>query len=577
MTAIKKNTEVTLEGRGQLTIRPNDHVATGGEGSAYRAGKTIIKLYTDTQKMKRDGMDEKIQALKAVAHPFIVAPQGLVMDNAGKPIGFYMPFSDGEPMPRVFTNDFRKRTGFIDKDAIVLTHRMQEAVAFAHQKGAVLVDANEFNWLAVLGAKGGPEPRAIDVDSWAIGRWPASVVMLSIRDWHTRGFTPLSDWFGWGVVSFQIFTGIHPYRGKLDGFDAGDLEKRMKANASVFEKGVRLNMAVRDFSCIPGPLMDWYIATFKDKERTVPPSPFQTGKIVGSVGRVLRMVATASGSLIYTKIFEEPNDETVRIFSCGIALLNSGRLVDLRSKRTIGKTQSHNAEVVRVSDGWLVADIVFGKIEFSFVSATNFTKTQLPLQVTTYRFFRFENRLFLITEDGMTELEVMTFGKPILSTGREWGVLTNSTTWFDGFGIQDTLGATYAVLPFGNESCAQVRVRELDGFRVVSGRAGERFLSLVAADRKGEYHKFEFTFESNYSAYFLWQGKTDSPDCNIAILPKGVCATVAKDGELVIFVPRTGTINRVADKDIATDMALAHWDDKVLYTKDGAVWHVRMR
>ena len=358
MTAIKKNTEVILEGRGKLIIRPNDHVATGGEGSVYRAGSTIIKLYTDTQKMKRDGMDDKIQALKKIVHPFIVAPQGLVTDNAGRPIGFYMPFSDGEPMPRVFTNDFRKRAGFVDKDAIVLTHRMQEAIACAHQEGAVLVDANEFNWLAVLNSQGGPEPRVIDVDSWAIGRWPATVVMLSIRDWHTRGFTPLSDWFAWGVVSFQIFTGIHPYRGKLDGFKAGDLEERMKANASVFEKGVRLNMAVRDFSCIPGPLMDWYVATFKDKARTIPPSPFQTGKIVGSMARVLRMVVTASGSLVYTKIFEEPGDDVVRIFSCGVALLQSGRLVDFRSKRTIGKTQSHNAEVVRVSDELGIGKIV---------------------------------------------------------------------------------------------------------------------------------------------------------------------------------------------------------------------------
>ncbi len=183
----------------------------------------------------------------------------------------------------------------------------------------------------------------------------------------------------------------------------------------------------------------------------------------------------------------------------------------------------------------------------------------------------------MINEDNIIEMKVTTLKRPILSTGLQWGILGNATVWFDGFGIQDTLGATYAILPFGDTSCAHARIRELDGLRVVSGRAGERFLSLVAADRNGEYHKLEFAFNNNYSSYSLWRGKTDMPDCNIAILPKGVCAVIAKDGELVIFVPQTGTINRVTDKDVLTAMTLAQWDNKVLYIKDGAVWHVRMQ
>lgn len=100
--------EVTLEGRGVVTLREADYVASGGEGAIYRTGQTGVKLYTDTAKMARDGVAEKIKLLAGLKHSGIVAPQGLVLDAGKKPIGFYMPFiAGGEPMSRVFVSDFR--------------------------------------------------------------------------------------------------------------------------------------------------------------------------------------------------------------------------------------------------------------------------------------------------------------------------------------------------------------------------------------------------------------------------------------------------------------------------------------
>ena len=73
------NIKVTLEGRGQLTLRDADYVASGGEGSIYRANDTVVKLYSDKDKMTRDGMGEKIKILAVrMKHDGIVAPQGVV-------------------------------------------------------------------------------------------------------------------------------------------------------------------------------------------------------------------------------------------------------------------------------------------------------------------------------------------------------------------------------------------------------------------------------------------------------------------------------------------------------------------
>lgn len=577
MPSPRSSIKVILENRGSLTLKQNDYVATGGEGSIYRAKRTIIKIYTDSGKMQRDGMPDKIKLLATIKHDFIVSPQGIVTDINHSPIGFYMPFTNGEPLSRVFTNDFRQREGFDDQHAKILVDKMRETIKFAHDKGAVLVDANELNWLMKFKKPADPEPRAIDVDSWAIEHWPAKVIMPSIRDWSTKEFNQLTDWFAWGIVTFLVFTGIHPYKGKLDGYKSGELGKRMKDNASIFSPGIKLNRAVRDFGCIPGPLRDWYHATFQKGERVSPPSPLETGVAVAAAARITHAIITATGALVFDKIFGKTGDPVIRFWSCGIALLKSGELIRLSNKRTVGKITSSDSEVIKVDGGWLIAERNNGNIDFRYVNESSLNEEPVTLNIKNHRLLRYENRLFIVTDKGLTEIDFKNLGKPILSVGNTWGVMINATKWFDGLGIQDTMGATFIVAPFGDRFCTQVRVKELDGITPITAKAGNQFISLIGIDRNGTYHKFEFTFDQNYKTYTLWQKETDSPSLNIAILPKKVCATIVDDGELVIFVPRSGKANKVKDKNITTEMILSNWGDKVIYLHNDEVWQVRMK
>lgn len=576
MSKVTGNTKIILDGRGPLTLRPSDHIATGGEGSVYKAAATVIKLYTDANKMQRDGMVDKIKILSGFNHDFIVAPKGLVLLPSGVPVGYYMDFVDGEPLPRVFTNDFRKREGFTDAHASILVDHSQKIISFAHSKGAVMVDANEMNWLAVLKKRNDPEPRVIDVDAWSIGKWPASVIMPSIRDWHTKGFNQASDWFSWGIVTFQIYTGIHPYKGTLNGYKPNELEKRMKANASVFSPGVKLNNAVRDFSIIPGPLLDWYAATFQNGKRSIPPSPFDKGIATAQIARVLHATTTASGLLILDKLFGKADDQVIRVFPCGVVMLDSGKLIDLSKARLIGMSGFRDCEIVKTETGWLKAEINNGDIKFFHINERDLKEEELALSIKGYKLFRYENRLFVVTDKGLTEVTLKILGKPIIAFGKTWGVMINSTRWFDGVGIQDTMGAAYLIAPFGESACVQIRVKELDGLKPVTAKAGSRYIVIIGLDSSGNYQKVELTFDREYGSYKAWQSVTDSADLNIAILPKGVCAAIANDGELDIFVPTSGTLNKVQDKVISTDMALANWDDKVVYIQNGAVWSVKM-
>jgi hypothetical protein len=571
--------KVELEGRGPLTLRQADYVATGGEGSVYRASATVVKIYNDVKKMQRDGMREKIRLLSQIHHPYISAPQGIVNDTNGHPIGFYGTFAEGEPLPRVFTTAFRTREKFGDEHAKTLAHRMQEAMQCAHDHKAVMVDPNELNWVVALAGKKGPEPRVFDVDSWAIGKWGASVIMPSIRDWHSSGFTPQTDWFAWGILTFQIFTGIHPYRGTLTGYQPGDLESRMKANASVFAPQISLNRAVRDFSCIPQPLLSWYEETFQKGKRSKPPSPFDKGiAAIAPQAQVYRTITTATGNLVYEKLFAVSGKKALRVYFCGAVLMDSGVVIDLQTKREIITVESHEAEVVKCKDGWLIADWHTAEPVFSFVDERTRTKQTLPLVLKGRHVLRYENRLFLVHGEELAELTLMQVGRPLLTVGKRTAVLTPlATRWFDGVGVQEAFGAKFLVLPFGESACVTVRVRELDQLKPVSAKAGNRFVSLVMVDRKGVYQKVELAFTTDYSSYKVWQGGADGPELNMAILGKGVCATITNDGELVIFVPSNGNVNKVQDRQISTDMQLSAWGDTVVYIENGAVWKLRMK
>lgn len=572
-----KNMKVVLENKGTALLNDNNYVASGGEGTIYKVSDQIVKIYHEPLIARQRGMPDKIRLLSALKHPYVSSPIGLVLSSTGEPIGHYLNYVDGHPLARVFTNDFWTREGFTEKNASTLVDRMREVFSFAHQHKAILVDANELNWFMVF-SNHNPEPRVIDVDSWSIGRWPATVIMPSIRDWHSKEFNEKSDWFTWGIVTFQIYTGTHPYKGTLDGFDRSNLEGRMKANASVFTKGVRLNRAVRDFSKIPGPLLNWYEATFQNGERVKPPSAFDTGIVMPKTAIVTRIVMTGgSGNLVFEKLLNIDGDPTLRIFNCGIAQLASGKLIDLSNKRKIGEVKTRQCEVVKVDGGWLIGELSNGKVSLEYVEEGSLKSESLSFSLNGHKLQGYNNRLFVVTDSGLTEIKLHLFGKPVVSAGQTWGVMINSTKWFHGLGVMDAMGAKFVVVPFGDDAVVQQRVKEIDNLKIISAKSGDRFVSLVGLDKTGTYHKVSIAFARDYKSYNVSTVIVDGPELNLAILPKGVCASIDKDGELEIFVPSNGKVTQIGNKNITTDMLLSNWGDRVVYIQDGAVWSLRMK
>lgn len=583
MQILTQKLVVKLEHVGEITIQPSDFITVGGEAAIYRLQDMIIKIYLDEDKITRDSMLDKIRLLSSLPkYPGIIAPYGIVSEKrTKKAIGFYMPFVDGEPLPRIFTNSFWQRSSFNFDLAKQLVDKMRSTMIFAHKQKAIIVDPNEGNW-AVNSPNTHPEPKIFDMDSWAIGRWKPSVIVPSIRDWHTSGFTELSDWFSWGIITFQVFSGIHPYRGTLSGYgiQLNDLEKRMKDNLSVFTQGVRLNRAVRDFNEIPRSLLDWYQSVFQKAERTEPPSPFDKGiSLVTNAALVQRTILTTNQSMKFKKLFQKIDDQVIRIFPCGIVQTRSGSLYDLSSTNKIGSfkgdTEHNPGEVIEINQGWIIAEWNNNTPVLTFVDKNSKQEKRLPFQLTGNRYFRFENRLFIVAESKLHELDFLYVNRVIVSVRNSIDILHfNSTQWFDSVGVQEAFDAKFLILPFGDKSITTCRTKELDSVRIINAKAGARFVTIIGLDKTGLYQKFEFTFSANYTSYTVLQEVVESPNLNVTILPKMVCAKIIDDGEIIIFVPVNGNVTKMKDKYISTNMALANWHNAVVYVDNGAVWQI---
>ncbi len=567
--------KVILQNRGQVDLKDRDYIASGGEGSVYKLGSTAIKIYTDPKKMRQDDMVKKIGLLSKLNHPGIAAPQNVVLDLKNNPIGYYMPFATGEGLAKFFTNDYRKQAKFGVKQDKQLVESMREIISYAHSNGALVVDPNEYAWLITNSSTKGPTATIVDVDSWQIGKFPAKVIIPSIRDYHAKSFSELTDWFSWGVVTFQLFTGIHPYKANLPGFGRYDFIAKMKANASVFDPKAKLNLTVRDFSNIPNKLLDWYEGVFKSGLRSIPPSPFDGALSTSPRTTALRVsVGKHSGALKFAKLFSAPTLDPIRkVFSCGVVLLESGALVNLTTSLILGNTMSLNTDVVRTDTGWVVMEIQDGCVKAWFTSGHN-DRVDLAINLTSTGIFRQGERIFAISDQGLNELKLFNFKQPVLAVERSWDLMINSTQFYDGVAVQDTFGSKFVVIPHDDDKLSFVRVAQLDDLKVVNAKALGRYAIFIGVNKAGESKKVELVFDQNFATYSVQTLDTDTLDLVLAILPRGVCASVEDDGELTVFVPSNGKVNKFKDSTISTAEPLSNWDDRVLINRANAIWHM---
>lgn len=562
--------ELFIAGKGQVHLGPADFVGQGGQASVYASGDLAFKIYSDPNAMIPPA---KLRELAALTAPNIVRPEALLLDRQNRPVGYTMRrVRDAAVLCQLFNRAFRERRGLTPDAMLALVRKLQAGVQHVHDQGILIVDLNEMNFLLDGGTGGGHngtgELLFIDVDSYQTPGFPATVIMDSIRDRHATGFSPETDWFSFGIISFQMLVGIHPYKGKHPSL--ADLDARMHANVSVFNSQVTIPQVCYPFDVIPRALRDWYQAVFEDGKRLAPPGDLRPvlrlapaiQRILGSDRLLIRKVAQYAAEIHFPIPSAGPAAAvTAEGLVIGDALHAVGRGARL------GFTPRMGAMVA----AWLED----GNLALYDVAA----RRRLPDVIAGEALTASDSRIYVKHATTLYEVEILELPTGLRAAARPVGnVMAHATQLYDGVAVQSVLGACHVAVFPRSGRCHTVPIPEMDGHRVVDARFENGVLMLVGI-RDGRYDRLVLRFDERYQTYEVRAVTDIAPTgLNFTVLDNGICVCLNENEELEIFSHRPGSqaMKVIADPAVH-GMRLFKEGTQVLGCKGDTVYALSLR
>ena len=517
-----------IPGKGEIVLTQHDFVHQGGEGSVFNQGNLAYKVYTNPKNMLPLG---KIQDLSALTFPNIIRPQDVLLDAKNSPVGYTMKFiQDAVSLCQLFPRVYRHQHSISVDKIIQLVLRIRATIEHIHTKNILLVDLNELNFLVSKQLK---EVYFIDTDSYQTPHFPATALMSSIKDWQTKTFSELSDWFSFAVVTFQLFIGIHPYRGKHP-VHGSDLETRMKMSISVFDPDVRIPPVCEPFDSIPETWRDWYRSVFSG-ERVPPP-----GSAVAAVQVIKSFKQLSKAEKLEFTLLERFPANILGVFS------NAGKIV-VCTEDTI-----HSGTKIALSKNCTAVAFTPG-FNLPIAAGTNEDKVWMydilkDEQISSISpFFAqdlmvYEGRLYLHYGDHILEVQFLSTGKAIITSAKKVGsVLKHATQMFSGVVIQELFSWgqqrswQYASIFPSPGSCYQIPLPELSCYRVICAKFDSEVL-MVIGEKGGIYDRFVFRMNKEYASYDYWcVPDVGNFGLNFVVLDSGICVSLNEEGKLDMF------------------------------------------
>ncbi|MEZ4317679.1 MAG: hypothetical protein R3F61_09245 [Myxococcota bacterium] len=489
-----------------LDLGTADFVAQGGQASVYaRAGKAY-KVFTDPTHVPPRA---KLAALGALARPGIVAPEADLFDPSGTRVGFRMSLLDGwHPLIRLVPPAYRQRHGLDAAHIAARVLELRALVAHAHAHQARVVDLNEVN---VLVAPDHAALALIDVDSWQLPGFPASALAESVRDRHSSAFTEQTDWFAFAIVTFQLFAGIHPFRGRHPV--AKTLDERMQKNLSVFHPDVVVPPMV-DLDALPPTWRDWYEALFVYGDRTAPPT-----SLTAAAPRAPRSLPGAT--IDVHALFTLP-DPVLGVASWDGRTWAWSQAGLYEGRRRLGPAPPAGALPFRAPAGIAFALPSTGPLEIQRADGSRFTSGLLVSDLSAHA-----GMLHGRTGTALVELTLSVFAnEPVLTARTATQVAPHATRLYRGVAVTSMLGSVWLSLLTPGR-CTQLRVEALNGLQVIDAIHAGGLTVLVTRDpRPGS---------SGFTRHLLGPDGLSStptaiPAAELLVLPTGVAIVPTETG-----------------------------------------------
>lgn len=563
----RSTTRYFVPSKGQIRLGKAEFKGQGGEGAVYVKGSNAYKIYLDPSRCIPQA---KIDELSVLVQPSIIRPLELLIDNQNRPAGYSMrSIGKAHALCQLFPKAFRQRNNLTPELTLRLVRQLQTGVSHIHSRGILIVDLNEMNFLVAADFN---DLFFIDVDSYQTPSFPATVLMESVRDRHAKTFSTDSDWFSFAVVSFQMFAGIHPFKGTYPAFqhlpdNATKLDERMRANVSVLHPGVSVPAACLPFSVIPPNYLDWYRAVFEQGKRLPPPQAVQA---------LIVVAGPTMGQSIASRKFEV---REVREFDSEIISYDGVITVTEQSVYFNGRKYSRPPFDAKLTitprQRHLIAAYHNGA-QLRFRDLT--TDRLIESQVEGEEVMLSQGQLYIKQHEHIFAIDFVELpNNTLLGLRSVANVMMNSTRMFDGVAIQNLLGANYASIPSGG-GCHQVRLAELDGAQIVNAKLYRNVL-IVLVTNAGRYDKYVFRFVKNFGSYDVRiLPDVTTPDIEFTVLDTGVVLHLIDDDKLEIFSSARDSIkiSVVEDEALKDDLKLFHTGKQALMAKGRKLYKFKM-
>jgi hypothetical protein len=558
---------IWVNGSDRINLPKKSYVGQGGQASVYAQSGVAYKIYTDPKTMIPEA---KMAELAAIQDPRVIKPEFVISTTKhGSPIGYTMRhIQDSFVLCQLFSRAFRTRHGI---DAAQISHLVDElraGIESVHRAGALLVDGNELNFLVSRDFK---KLFFVDVDSYQTQSYPAMAIMDSIRDRHQAAgsFSEGSDWFSFAIVAFQLFVGIHPFKGKHEscrGFDA-----RMKANLSVFSPEVRVPKSTYAFSSIPAAYRRWFEQVFEEGARTPPPTSTSAAITTAFVAKAVRSGASLNYQTLETRASAIRNS-----YASGPHLITV----------TATEIWNHNRRMATTPEHFVGIAFGSGNRPLS-VSADKHgirvedleSKTSAILGLALQSAVTSDGRIYAHHGGMVSEVRVLGAGASMsLTLALAVNVLPHATQLWPGFVFQNLLGTAYlSLLPKAGFSY-QVAVPELSGATLIDARFEGNVL-VATAHREGQMDRLVLRFDEAFQRYDCRVTKdVEVATANLSVLDTGLCLCLNEDEELEIFRCQMGStkLELIADTSLCGEMKLSSRGAQALVTSQGSLYRIEM-
>lgn len=513
-----------IVGSKSYTLSDKDYKAQGGQGTIYLKNNLIFKIYHDVSQLIPERKIEELQELKKITN--IIIPTESIFDEIShQRIGFVMNYvNDTEYLCKLFVSSFKTDNNLTNQNIIDLVESMQKTLEEIHNHNVIVGDYNEMNFLVDKGFK---IPYHIDTDSYQTKSFKCNAIMESVRDplLPFGTFNEMSDWFSWAIVSFQLYTGIHPFKGKHPAYKGNELTKRMNDGISVFDKDVSLPKIV-NFNSIPKNHLDWYKNVFVKNERTIPPLP---NGIVSQ--QIIKTVIDNTGNIITDLVYEYSSNILDIVYKNSSFYVLTKEGFYHNDKKIFNGTFKNGKIIFTV-----MGDILIVYRDDKNVFIRNETEVLFTKEVNdNVKYKVFNNMLYEINENGVIQYSFEKIGKLKMLPNFVSTIHFNTCEIFEGCFIDGLYGKYNACIPVGYNKCFKVKLPELNSYKILEAKRIENWL-FVIAEKKGILSLFYFKFEKDFQSYSCRiEDDVDFRTLNVIVKPNGVVILNKEDDTLELF------------------------------------------